>query len=372
MRTTLFIALIFSLHFVKAQKPKQPDPLEYKTFRLPKFPDADFPKKSISIAGIQVIQMLRDSIRFGYAMKGMDDHVVVLVPEKPPTYFLQEGIGKMYGHEFKPGGAYVLWVIKDLRVGEKIGNNQYSYLRFNADAYISKDQVAYKPVCTIDTVLVEESGVDLTAWHGEHIEDAFRLLLKKTIQNGKDVLEQNMEGISIEKIKDNSNPRIDVPILKDESYREGAYASFEEFLQNKPSITNFRIFSIGKKKEIKIVNVSENNQVDTVNIWGFCKEGEIYKYDAGLLVSIEKQGNGFIISNYVEQASRHNNGIFMAAFLGGLGGGLVGGLIVGIVAGSIGSNDSDRLLVKSIPYITKAKKQPEATCIDMKTGELSF
>ena len=30
------------------------------------------------------------------------------------------------------------------------------------------------------------------------------------------------------------------------------------------------------------------------------------------------------------------------------------------------------MFVKSIPYIKKENKQPEACCIDMKTGELAF
>jgi hypothetical protein len=303
----------------------------------------------------------------GYAMKGLDNHVVVLVPEKPPTYFLQEGINKMYRDDFKTEGAKVLWVIKDLRVGEKIGFNQYAYLRFNADAYISKDLINYKPVCSIDTVFVNESGADVTAWHGEDIENAFRLLLKKTLKNGKEVLEQNITGISIEKIKENSKPRTGLPILN-EDFQEGAYVDFEEFLQNKPSVINFRVFSIGKEKQIKFVKISGDNQVDTVNIWGFCKGGEIFKYHKGLLISIEKQRNGFIISNYVDQVNRRNTGIFISTLLGTIG----GGIIVGIVAGTVSSAGSDKLLVTSIPYITKTKKQPDASCIDMKTGELSF
>ena len=376
MRMILFISFMISAFFVNAQYQKV-KPIEIRTFKMSKFPIADFPKRSISISDIQVMQMLRDSITLGYAMKGMDNHVIVLVSEKPPTNFLQEGIYKMYQDNFKKEGARILWIIKDLRIGEKAGFNQYSYLRFNADAYISNDLIQYKPVCTIDTVFVSESGADVTAWHGEHIEDAFKILLKRTLQTGKNIVEQNTAGgLTIEIIKDLSKPQINVPILNDEVYREGAYANFEEFLQNRPSVTNFRVFSIGKEKQIKFVKISENNQADTVNIWGLCKGGEIYKFNEGLLVSIEKQRNGFIISNYVEQASRRNSGIavnaFFAGMVGGIMGGIAGGLIVGITATKTNLSGSEFSLIKSIPYITKAKKQPEATCIDMKTGELSF
>ena len=379
MRTILFISFILSFSHVNAQpgKGNSQDQVEIKTFRMPKFPIADFPKKAIPISDIQVIQMLRDSIIMGYAMKGTDNHIVAMVPERPPTYFLNEAVNKMYKHEFQNNGLRVLWVIKDLRIGEKMGVNQFSYLRFNADAYISKDMLEYKPVCSLDTVLMNESGVDLTAWHGEDIENAFRLLLIRTFKTCKDVLEQNARGLSIEKIKEQSKPHTDIPILTDDVYQEGAYADFEEFLQNRPSIINFRVFSIGKKRQIKFVKVSGNNQTDTVNIWGFCKDGEIYKYSDGLLVSIERQRNGFMISNYVEQANRRNSGIAFnnfAGLMGGMIGGVMGGLVVGLVLSRSYKSEvsGNPLLVKSIPYIIKEKKQPEASCIDMKTGELSF
>ncbi|MEP7163578.1 MAG: hypothetical protein ABI741_02735 [Ferruginibacter sp.] len=368
MRTILFISFMISAFFVNAQTDRKNVPVEIKTFKMPRFPIADFPKRSIPVSDIQVIQMVRDSIRLGYALKGMDNHVVMLVPEKPLTYFLQEGIYKMYLNDFKEGGVQILWVIKDLRIGEKTAFNEYAYTRFNADAYISKDLVVYKKVCSIDTVFVNESGVDVTAWHGEDIEDAFRLLLKRTLKNAPEVLEQNTAGMSFEKIKA-LNQQPGIPILHDNVYREGAYATFDEFLQNKPSVINFRLFILGKKKDIKFVKVSDDGRSDTVRVWGFCKEGEIYKCEDNLLIPIEKQGNGFIISNYVEMATRRNGNIAFGAMIGGLTWGLLGG-VVATWAGSASSGKA--LLVRSIPYITKAKKQPEASCIDMNTGELSF
>lgn len=360
MRAILLFCFTISFVFLKAQNAKKEKPIEIKTFKMPKFPIADFPKKSIPISDIQVIQMVRDSIRLGYALKGIDNQVVVLIPEKPLTYFLQEGIYKMYLNDFKEGGAQLLWVIKDLRLGEKSAFQEYAYTRFNADAYISNDLITYMPVCSIDTVFVAESGVDVTAWHGEDIENAFRLLLKKSLKAGKEVLEQNIGGMSFEKIKELSRQEY-IPVLDDKIYREGAYASFEEFLQNKPSIANYRLFVLGKKKEVKFVRISEDGQTDTVNVWGFCKEGEIYKYHNNLLIPIEKQGNGFIISNYVEMANRRNGNMAFVALFGGA-----------VATFFVLSSADKALLVTSIPYISKPKKQPEASCIDMKTGELSF
>ena len=369
MKACLISLLLLCSCFANAQKgTKKPEPIIFKTFRMPKFPIADFPKRSIPVSDIQVIQMLRDSIRMGYGMKGMDNQIVVLVPEKPLTYFLQEHIYKMYLNDFKEGGVQVLWVIKDLRVGEKTSFNEYAYTRFNADAYISRDLVLYKPVCSIDTVLVAESGSDVTAWHGEDIENALKILLKRTLIAGKDLPEKISEGVTFEQIRNSSKQQTDFPILNDAVYNEGVYANFEEFLQNKPTIIDYRMVVV-EKKRIQFLKAGPDNKIDTLNVWGLCKNGEIYKYADETLIPIEKQAKGFIISDYVEKANRRNGNLFFAAFIGGLVGGVVGGVAVGMLSSS-GSGRT--LLVRSIPYITKAKKQPEASCIDMRTGELSF
>jgi len=48
-------------------------------------------------------------------------------------------------------------------------------------------------------------------------------------------------------------------------------------------------------------------------------------------------------------------------------------LLGGAVGAAIATSFADRMiLVTSIPNITKAKQQPEASTIDMETGELSF
>ena len=87
MKTSFLIGILICAFYSNAQRTNKPESIEVKTFRLPKFPIADLPKKSIPISGIEIMLSIRDSVILGYAMKGMDNHVVVLVPEKPPTFF---------------------------------------------------------------------------------------------------------------------------------------------------------------------------------------------------------------------------------------------------------------------------------------------
>ena len=362
--------MILSVLFVHAQKETKNtvEPEEFKTIKMPKFPNADFPKKSIAVSDIQIIQAVRDSVRLGYTLKGLDNHIATMRPSKPLTEFLQDHVYKMYTSSLKDEGAKILWLVKDLRVGEKSAMMEHSYLRFNTDAYISRDGNLYKWLCTVDTVFVTESGADLTAWHGEDIENALKLLLKRTLAAAKNASEQSSGDITIEQILKNQNRQLDVPILVENNYQEGAYANFDEFLQNKPSIKNYQPVTI-EKNTLMFTRIGENNHVDTITIWGLCRDKQIFKFDNGVLIPIEKQSNGFIISGYIQKANRRNSNIAFGAFAGAFGGGIAGGLTGALVASS---SSGRMLLVKSIPYITKSSKQPEASCIDMKTGELSF
>ena len=362
LKTKLSFLLILSVLFAHGQKEtkNKVEPEEFKTIKMPKFPNADFPKKSIAVSDIRVIQLVRDSVRLGYTMKGLDNHIATMRPSKPLTEFLQDHVYKMYNSGLKDEGAIILWVVKDLRVGERTALMEHSYLRFNTDAYISKDSNHYKWLCTIDTVFVTESGADLTAWHGDDIENALKLLLKRTLVAAKDTPGPTAGDMTIQQIIRNQNQQLDIPILVDNTYREGAYANFEEFRQNKPSIKDYQPVNIDKNN-LRFVSTGENNKVDTLAIWGLCRNNQIYKYDDGVLVPIEKQQNGFVISGYIQKANSRNSNIMFGAVVGGALGALVAS-----------SGSGKMLLVRSIPYITKSSKQPEASCIDMRTGELSF
>ena len=380
MKTTLLSIFIFFGLSVNAQKEKKQTSFKEKFVKIDmaELPIADFPENSIHVSGIRIIQNLNDSVRMGYAHKGIDYSIATLIFKKPLSEILQKQVNRMYKHEYKKDGATIFWVIKDLRFGAKLGATDYSvariipggtidcsYTRFNADAYISTDGNLFKKVCTVDTVFLV---LNMAGGHGPDLENALRVLLKKTLLTGKDALEQNVAGLTFAQITDQAAKKIPVPILVDSTYSEGAYASFNEFLANKPSIKNYETVVI-KKKKVKLVNTGENLPKDTLTAWGICKNGEIYKYYEDALIPIEKQGSGFVISGYVENTTRRNNNYFNAGLAAGFAGGVFMSSAVSITIIFISGKP---LLVNSIPYIDDPKEQPLATCIDMETGEFSF
>ena len=333
--------------------------LKTKVIKMPKYPIADFPKKSAPIADIQVIQFVRDSVRLGYVLKGLANQVAYIQPEKPLTTLLQNHIEKMYKTDYKKEGGKMLWVIKELRIGERTGFTEFSYLKLKADSYISTSNNNYILAYALDTVFATESGGDVTAWHGLELEDAIKLLLKETLKKYK-IVNTEAAVLSLEEVTKKSLPKFDYPILDNTIYKEGAYKNFEEFLQNTPSIIDYSPVTIKKKKTTSITGF-KNNKGDSINIWGLCKNGEIYKFVEDQLVPIEKNGNGFIVSYYVSKANVRNNGIFMGSLLGGLAGGLISMAL------------ADKMpQVQTITHLTKSRKQPDATIVDMETGEFSF
>ena len=193
MKTTLLGIFIFFGLSVNAQKEKKQTSSKEKFVKIDmaELPIADFPENSIHVSGIRVIQNLTDSVRMGYAHKGIDYSIATLIFKKPLSEILQKQVNRMYKHEYKKDGATIFWVIKDLRFGAKLGATDYSvariipggtidcsYTRFNADAYISTDGNLFKKVCTVDTVFLV---LNMAGGHGPDLENALRVLLKKTL-----------------------------------------------------------------------------------------------------------------------------------------------------------------------------------------------
>jgi len=327
-----------------------------KEIKMPKFSEGDFPKKVVHISDLHVLQMVWDSTTIGYVQRGLNNRKVAAVPSKPLTAFLEEHFNRLYKDDFKNDGLHLLWVVKDLRIGERtFFSKEYSYLRFNVDAYVSKDNIEYNLLNSIDTTISQMSGGDVTAWHGGEIEKSFKQLLIEGFEKYKNFDLAAAPGITIAEITQKERTKQDHPILNTTTYKEGAYMNFNEFLQNSPSINSWQTVVNETNGKVKIVG--SNN--DTINAWGLCKGGELYKYNDGQLVPVERQGNGFVISDYIEKANRRNKSIFFAAVFGGM----IGGAIANSTATKL-------LLVTTIPYITR--KQPEATCINMDNGEFAF
>ncbi len=72
---------------------------------MAELPIAEFPENSIHVSGIRVLQSVNDSVRMGYAHKGLNYSIATLIFKKPITEILQKQVNRMYKHEYKKDGA---------------------------------------------------------------------------------------------------------------------------------------------------------------------------------------------------------------------------------------------------------------------------
>jgi hypothetical protein len=358
---TIFLLLFcFQLAIAQENKDDNEKRIERtKKVKMPKYYKAYLPKKSIAVADIQIVQAVPDSTRLGFLQKGMDNHKVIAVPAENLTILLQDYITKQYENDYKTEGIKLLLVVKNLRINERtFFSTQRAFARLHANAYISKDGNLYHFVTTVDTVQVYGSAIDVTSSHGENIAAALHKLIVQSLNKAESSLALLSEAIAFDSVISNIRNIKLHPIQKASRYREGVYLGFQEFLLNDPSLKNYDVEpeSIGTSR---IFAINPDSTKKEIIPWGLCKKGELYKYHENSLVPIEKYGNEFMISDYIDQANRRNQSLFAGAFMGGL------------VGAAIANSSAPKLYsVTAIPYITK--KQPEASVIDMRTGEFTF
>lgn len=365
MKSIMLPVTLFCYLFMNAQGDKKEMKSEerFQTVKMLKYPNVDRLETTVSISDIQVIPVVCDSMRLGYSTKGMMGGVITLTPDKPLTAFLQDHLQKMYKREYKKNGSRILFVIKELRVGDRQSVDLYAYTRFDADAYISDNGEQYRKLYTLDTVFVAALGVDVSGGHAETIEKALKFLLKRSLQNAEISQLEKPEELTIEQITAGVNKRYNIPILTDQVFKDGAYKNFEEFVNNSPSLIDYETV-IDKKGRATILNTAK----ETLTIWGVCKQGEISKYYDGALIAIERSGNRFIISDYVSKTNRMKANQAKNALIGAG----IGGVLGGFYYFSAMSDAEIPLLVNSYSYINQPEKQPVATAIDMKTGYFTF
>ncbi len=234
--TTTCIICCLSFHALAQESTEiKSHQIREKVIKMPRYSIGDFPKKSTPISRIIILPILWDSMRLGYVQKGLEGEISVVKPSKPLTSFLQDHFDKIYKNDFKPGAAVLLWVVKDLRIAERTTfSEELSYTRFNVDAYISSDGNNYSKLSSMDTVFVYRGGADATAWHGENIEGFFKMLLLQGFAKSKEVLAAVNQGTSINEITNNITQQRRAPVLETDTYAEGVYSNFIDFLNNKP------------------------------------------------------------------------------------------------------------------------------------------
>lgn len=323
-------------------------------YKIKKQPDLVFP-----LQGVEVVVNVWDSSWLGFAQVGMANKKIRAHFDTSMQLALQQFVDKQYSSYYTPSGGKMLWVINDLRINERtFMSSERAYVYLSANAYLAGEDGMYRELARVDTVL-QRGGLDVTGRHEANIGEVLHLLFVKSI--GGTTGGEKMSRLSVLATEE---ARYNLPILTDYRLQEGVYTSFKEFKNNAPSIRSY-IVKPQKRGKVAVYQVLEDGkEIEVEKVWGLCHQNELYKVLFGELIPLEQVGRGFMISDYLEASNRRNRAMFWASMLGGMGGAIGAGIGSGI------ASTARMHEVTAIPYIKY--NRPEASCINMQNGTLSF
>ncbi len=312
-------------------------------------------EQPIRISGITVVNALWDTARLGFLQTGLFNNKVAAVPDKDITTFLQEYADKTFGALYQPGNPTMLWLVEDLRIGERTGfTSEKAFVRLKATAYISVNGM-YKELKAMD-IVHSNGGMDVTHKHKNNISNAFKEFFLAAAAAVDSVAAAGVSpAFSYGAVLENHFRKREVPALKDSLLKDGVYLSFASFLQNKPDIVSYEI--TGKAGKIKIL-AKEGKDLPVTGLWGVVKNGAALKFRNSSLIPLERSNYGYVISTYLAAYERKQSAILAGAFLGGIAG-------AAIMHGTSGN-------LQYADAFPALKPQPEATAIDMETGAFIF
>lgn len=309
--------------------------------------DAIFAKQIMPIpfSAIQVLTFCEDTTRLGFLETGKPSENISAIPDVAWTTFLQDFIHARFQKGLARRSGYaqaeMLWVIKDLRTNRrKTGAGEIGFVRLKADVYLTCNNKTYQLIASPDIVqeITDKNISEITLMYR-----AFWKLWENTLEASKDLTVN--PTIHMADITANEQRRFTVPILQATTYKTGVYQTYQEFLENEPSVPAFTVSVKKKTATIYALNKKGHKAEMIEQPWGVCKDGELYRYNGQTLIPIEKYSNGFILSGYLHSGERKNKSLYWPM---------------------VEANKHP------ITTLTSLTQQPEATRINLDNGNLTF
>jgi len=327
-----------------------------------------------AVSGIKIIQACPDSLTLGYVPAGSGNETSKLVAVDKNGNWLNTWISQRYSSNFKTNGSHLLWLLKDLSITTDTSGS-YHFTHIRADIYKTATSKSYRKIVLVDTVLtgsVADSN-SYAAGLTEALDALYTIsltVLYNESQGNANILQQasgEPASQTEELIKAKISADYLQAILTDTLYHAGAYASISEFIHNTPSITSpiwAQPDTLSGSGHVTILTMGQDSIVHPLtSVWGVCFGGrELYKFEQGKLLPIEKVGNGFVLSRYQEPVVRKNQAFYWRR-----------------VMANGWPNDTNPFGRDQTVTVNENKsagfpagRLPVATRIDLSTGELTF
>lgn len=307
-----------------------------------------------SIASIQVVSDLADSVFIGILPSTFPNvRTNVVIPEGVQIW-LQDYVSQQFSGSFQPNGKELLWMINAIRIGkDSSARGAVSFTKLMAEIYTGT-KGAYQLQNTFDTTI---TSAELTTDFGESLTIAIIALYNNSVKPNRKVRQNLNKRVSQSALMEAADASEDFKILADSIYPTGVFVTFNEFVNNSPSIGKFYTMVDTGTKEVQVYQVYEDSTSTLLaDLWGICVNNELYRYKNGQLYAIEKEGEGFTLSKYIDFRRRKNQAFFWRRYIGERQG------------DNNPFNDAHiyRTSINGSPDI-----KIEAALIDMTTGEIS-
>ncbi|TWV99120.1 hypothetical protein [Chitinophaga pinensis] len=151
----------------------------------------------------------------------------------------------------------------------------------------------------------------------------------------------------------------EAPAYNMENYTDGVYLTYNEFINNTPSVKSFKPLFEANWAKIYAVNQDSSKTLIPAP-WGMCYNGQLYLYAQRNLIPFSRDGRAFLFRQYLHTEDRNKSVAIASAAKAGL---------IGLAAPNP-MYSQDIMSVTDIPHIEGIL--PEATTIDPFSGKLMF
>ncbi|RBL90263.1 hypothetical protein [Chitinophaga flava] len=257
---------------------------------------------ALPFSGIDIsTAAMQDSTAIGFVTADEIGQAARLVPDTNMHRWLQTCIKEQYAPLYTATAPRLLCVIQDLRIQEQKNGND-GFLRLKAVTYstpIREDR--YQLINTIDTVMMVSKNSGTSA-----IAQAINLLLQPSAS-----LQKNSKTFTRLAIAEPVNMNGRAPVMLTREYKTGAYLSYEDFRNNRPSVENITVKIDTKSGKFNVYELTKDSALAAIPAcWGIAFANELYICYQDMLVPVEKNNNSIMLSSWVTPDKRQNRAMF--------------------------------------------------------------
>lgn len=129
-------------------------------------------------------------------------------------------------------------------------------------------------------------------------KDLLMLIFQETFQTKQ--WQSTNVAFDVSAVQQGIRQRFQLPLLTELALKPGLYASFREFKNNSPAVTNVKITE--KNGEITSIKDAAGNEIDFTKYWGVCTGDKQYLVFRDDLYRLIRSDNSFYFSSYISDS----------------------------------------------------------------------